>query len=169
MLYKFILSQEKCAVRLCRVNFRSEKNIRETIVLDLNHHTRTFENGKYALLNPPNFQLVDWFLSIDSSNKSKPSVREHTTWLARQISSNEIDEIARFDSLAHQFLVHPSYNHSYSINANLGQLTIINTNDTDLLHREITIHAQTGLSQGDDILHDIYRLIRLFTTSSKSF
>ncbi len=119
-------------------------------------------------MNPPNFTLIDTLLSTISQNRSKPSVREHTTWLIRQIPLNQYQEIARYDSIQHRFILHPQNNNSYTINSNTGQLTLIDSNALDLLHTEMIIHAETGLSQGDEILHDIYRFIRLSPTSSRS-
>jgi len=109
--------------------------------------------------------LIDSLLSTISINRSKPSVREHTTWLLRQLSLNQSKEIARYDSIKQQFILNHHENSSYTINSNTGQLTLINTDN--LLYTEIIMHAESGLSKGDDILHDIYRFVRLSTTSSK--
>jgi hypothetical protein len=137
------------------------------IILDLNRHIKTFEIGQNLVLNPPNFQLIDTLLSTISINRSKSSVREHTTWFVRQIPSNQYHEIARYDSIQHRFILHSHNTNSFTINSHTGQLTLINTNILDLLYTEISIHAESGLSQDDDILHDIYRFIRLSTRSSR--
>ncbi len=137
------------------------------IVLDLNRHIKTYEIGQNLILNTPNFTLIDSLLSTISNNRSKSSVREHTTWFVRQLSLNQYQEIARYDLIKHRFILHPQNNNSYTLNAHTGQLTLINTNTIDLLYTEISIHAESGLSQGDDILHDIYRFIRLSPTSSR--
>ena len=139
----------------------------QSIDLDLNWHIKTYEAGQNLVLNPPNFTLIDTLLSTITLNRSKPSVREHTTWLIRQITSNQYQEIARYNSTQHRFILHPHNNKSYTVNSNTGELTLISSNTLDLLHTEIIIHAETGLSQGDEILHDIYRFIRLSPTSSR--
>jgi hypothetical protein len=102
----------------------------------------------------------------------KPTVREHTSWLIRQISlnnihSNQYREIARYDLIENRFILSHHEDSSYTIDANTGQLTLINTTDENLLYTEISLHAESGLSNGDEILHDIYRLIRLSNSSSK--
>ncbi len=107
--------------------------------------------------------MIDSLLSTDL----KSSVREHTTWLIHQISSNQSKEIARYDSFQQRFILNHHKNSFYTINATTGQLTLINTNNPNLLYTEISMHSESGLSKGDDLLHDIYRFIRLSTTSSK--
>jgi hypothetical protein len=110
--------------------------------------------------------LID---SLLSTNGSKSSIRKHTTWLTRQISSNDIPytEIARYDSNENHFILNHDENFSYTIDANNGQLTLSDINNENLLYTEISMHAESGLSKGDEILHDIYRLIRLSNTTSK--
>jgi len=118
-------------------------------------------------LNTPNFTWIDSLLSTTTINRLKPSSREHTSWLIHPISSNQYKEIARYDSTKQQFILNDHENSFYTINSNTGQLTLINTNNTNLLYTEISMHSESGLSKGDDILHDIYRFIHLLTTSSK--
>ncbi len=113
--------------------------------------------------------MIDSLLSIVSINQLKSSSREYTTWLIHPISSNQYKEIGRYDSTKQQFILNHNENFFYTINSNTGQLTLINTNNTNLLYTEIIMHSESGLSKGDHILHDIYRFIRLLTTSSKSF
>lgn len=105
--------------------------------------------------------------SLLSTNRSKSSVREHTTWLIRQIPLNQYREIARYDLIENRFILNHHEDSSYTIDENTGQLTLINTTDENVLHTEITLHAETGLSKGDEILHDVYRLVRLSNSSSK--
>ncbi len=135
----------------------------ESFVLDLNRHIKTYEFDQNIIFNTPNFTLIDSLLS----NKSKSSVREHTAWFMREISFHQNREIARYDSNKNRFILHSSETNFYTIHPTTGQLTLFNTNHTNLLYTEISIHAESGLSQGDDILHDIYRFIRLSTKSSK--
>jgi hypothetical protein len=126
-------------------------------------------------LNTPNFTLIDsLLLSSISTNRSKPSVRDHTRWLIRPISSNNIystksREIARYDSIQNRFILNHYKDFPCTIDANTGQLTLINPNDENLLYTELSLHAESGLIKGDEILYDIYRFIRLLTPSRKRY
>ncbi|CAF3387197.1 unnamed protein product [Rotaria sp. Silwood1] len=147
-----------------------KRDVHSSSVQNLNRYTKTFENGQNIIFNTPNFTLINSLLSNISINPSKFSVCNHTRWLIRQISLdnnhlNKYDEIARYDSTKNHFILHYHKDYSCSIDSNTGQLTLINTNDENFLRTEISLHAESGLSHDDDILHDIYRLIRL---SSKS-
>lgn len=103
-----------------------------------------------------------------STNSSKSFVREHTTWLIQQNVSEKPREIARYDSIQKQFILNSYENSSYTIHPHSGHLTLINiTNYTNLLSTEIIMHAESGLNEGDDILHDIYRFSHLLTNSRK--
>ncbi len=107
-------------------------------------------------------------LSSISTNRSKPSVRDHTRWLINPISSTtKYREIARYDSIQNRFILNHYKDFPCTIDANTGQLTLINPNDENLLYTELSLHAESGLSKGDEILYDIYRFIRLLTTSRK--
>ncbi|CAF3539320.1 unnamed protein product [Rotaria sordida] len=147
-----------------------KRDVHSSSLQNLNRYTKTYENGQNIIFYTPNFTLIDSLLSIISINQQKSSVCNHTTWLIRQISLNnnhlnQYKEIARYDSIKNQFILNYHKDYSYTIDSNTGQLTLINTNNENLLYTEISLHAQSGLSQGDDILHDIYRLIRLSTKS----
>lgn len=85
------------------------------------------------------------------------------------IYSTQYTEIARYDSIEKQFMANQYNNFSCMIDANTGQLTLINSKDETLPYTEIIMHAKSGISEGDDIIHDVYRLIRLSTHSSKPF
>ncbi|CAF0971739.1 unnamed protein product [Adineta steineri] len=147
-----------------------KRDVYSSSIQNLNCFTKTYENDDDTIIfNTPNFTLIDSLLSVISINKSKPSVRDHTTWLIHQISSNKYQEIARYDSIKKQFLMNSNENFSSTIDKNTGQLTVINTQNKNLIYTEIILHAQSGLSKDDDILHDIYRFIRLSTSSRKTF
>ncbi|CAF0768856.1 unnamed protein product [Adineta steineri] len=143
-----------------------KRDVYSSSLQNLNCFTKTYENDDDTIIfNTPNFTFIDSLLSVISINKSKPSVRDHTIWLIHQISSNKYQEIARYDSIKKQFLMNSNGNFSSTIDKNTGQLTVINTQNKNLIYTEIIIHAQSGLSKDDDILHDIYRFIRLSTSS----
>ena len=138
------------------------------IILDLNRYIKTYNIDENIVLNTPNFTFIDSLLStISRTNKSKSSVRQYTRWFMRTISLNQYKEIAQYDLNKNQFILHSEINNSYNINPITGQLILLNNRQLDFLDTEISIHTQSGLSKGDDILHDIYRFIRLSTGSSK--
>ncbi|CAF4283685.1 unnamed protein product [Rotaria socialis] len=138
---------------------------------NLNRYTKSYDNGQNIIFDTPNFALIDSLFSsssIISINQSKSFVCNHTTWLTRDLSSNnnylnQYTEIARYDSMENRFILNSYKNNSYTIDSKSGELTLINTNDDNLLHTEINLHIESGLSQHDDIIHDIYRLIRIST------
>ncbi len=164
MFGKHTLSNEMYIVLLFRVQFKLIIFKNYYFILDLNCFTKTYEIGQNIIFSTPNFTLID---SLLSTNRSKSSVREHTTWLIRQIPLNQYREIARYDLIENRFILNHHEDSSYTIDENTGQLTLINTTDENVLHTEITLHAETGLSKGDEILHDVYRLVRLSNSSSK--
>lgn len=129
--------------------------------IDLNRFVKTYEIGENILLKTPNFTLIDSLVSIESS------VCEHSRWFMRSIFTNQFNEIGRYDWNNKQFNLHFQYNNSYILHPQTGDLTILNNNYLDFLQTEINLHAETGLSEGDEIIHDIYRFIRLLTNSSK--
>ncbi|CAF0759301.1 unnamed protein product [Adineta steineri] len=143
-----------------------KRDVYSSSIQNLNCFTKTYENDDDTIIfNTPNFTFIDSLLSVISINKSKSSVRDHTIWLIHQITSNKYQEIARYDSIRKQFLINSNENFSSTIDKNTGQLTVINTQNKNLIYTEIIMHAQSGLSKDDDILHDIYRFIRLSTSS----
>lgn len=118
--------------------------------------------------------MIDSLLSISSFNSLKSSTCNHTTWLIRQITFNDsylnqYIEIARYDSIQNRFIFNYHKDYLFYINENTGQLTFTNTSDENLLFTEVSLHAESGLSQGDDIIHDIYRFIRLSIRTRKQF
>ncbi|CAF3966316.1 unnamed protein product [Rotaria sp. Silwood2] len=147
-----------------------KRDVHTSSLQNLNRYTKTYENDQNIVLDTPNFTLIDSLLSTNSINQTKSSVCDHTTWLIRRISLdnnhlNQYTEIARYDSIQNQFILNYRQDYSYTIDSTTGQLTLINTNNENLLYTEISLHAESGLNQGDEILHDIYRLIRLSTKS----
>ncbi|CAF1919780.1 unnamed protein product [Rotaria magnacalcarata] len=157
--------QEKHFVNLIK------RDIHSSSPQNLNRYTKSYDNGQNIIFDTPNFTLIDSLFSsssIISINQPKSFVCNHTTWLIRDLSStntylNQYTEIARYDSMKNRFILNSYKNNSYTIDSKNGELTLINTNDDNLLHTEINLHVESGLSPHDDIIHDIYRLIRIST------
>ena len=139
----------------------------EYCLADLNRFTTTYETGHAVTIDTPDFTSIDALLLTTSADKSKPSVREHTTWLVRRISTDNYRELAGYDLTQHGFRIRSDADLSSTIDTNTGQLTLADTSNCNLLYTEVTMHAESGLSEGDEIIHDVYRFICLLPTSRK--
>ena len=139
-------------------------------MIDFNRCSRIYLSGHNISLNPPNLTLLDGALFESVENRSASSVRPYTTWWTRQISPNAtrpnpLTELARYDSNSKQFIRSAHRPFSFTVEDDSGQLTLIDAHDEILLSTEISVHIESGLSVGDNIVRDVYRLGRLSPAS----
>lgn len=137
-------------------------------VVGVRLYTRTYQLGDDIVFKPPNLTAIESVLAENVKTRVKPSIRPQTTWSTREIALNGTTagpwrEIARYDPVQRQYILHHRFSSGYKIDPNTGQLTL--PNDPGL-HTEISMHAQSGIADGDEILHDVFRLVRLRPTSS---
>ncbi|UJR35413.1 hypothetical protein I4U23_028170 [Adineta vaga] len=163
LLFLFI-SQNIYTIQLDNQETQSVKrDVHSSSIQNFNRYTKTYETNHEIIIDTPDFKFIDTLISENSNNKS--SVREHTTWLIHRISSNNYRQLARFDRIQNRFIVNHDENFSCIIHETTGQLILQNNNNENLLHYEIILHAESGFSPDDDILHDIYRFIHLLPTT----
>ena len=134
----------------------------ESCSADHNRFTITFETGHPVTIDAPDFAAIETLL-----DERKPSIREHTAWFVRHLPAVEHRELVRYDEIQHGFVIHQNDDLPVSINKDTGQLMLSNADDGQLLHNELVMHAESGLSQGDEIIRDVYRFARLLPTSRK--
>ena len=139
-------------------------------MLDFNRCSRIYVSGHNISLNPPNLTSLDGVLFGRVENGSASSVRQYTTWWTRQISPNvtrpnPLIGLARYDSISKEFIRNAHQPFSFTVENDSSQLTLIHADDETLLSTEISVHIESGLSVGDDIVRDVYRLGRLSPAS----
>ena len=154
-----------CIVRLLKVKVTIAIEEQRLSLLDLNRHTRTYETNDVIVIDTFDFKSIEKLFLTKSIDKSQLAVRQHTTWLVGHISSDDYQQLARFDSTRNRFIVNQNENLFCRIHETTGELTLLNNNDENLLHNQIILHAESGLGPNDAILHDVYRFIRLLPTT----
>ncbi|CAF1596318.1 unnamed protein product, partial [Adineta ricciae] len=154
-----------CIVRLLKVKVAIAIGEQRLSLLDLNRYTRTYETNDVIVIDTFDFKSIEALFLTKPIDKSQLAVRQHTTWLIGHISSDDYQQLARFDSTRNRFIVNQNENLLCRIHEVTGELTLLNNNDENLVHSEIILHAESGLGPNDAILHDIYRFIRLLPTT----
>ena len=141
------------------------------------YQTKLFEICQNVVFSSPNFSSIDSILFEENSFRFRPSTRQNAKWMIRSLTLTSVStssfapwaSIGYFDKKQNRFVLDENFeNFSSKINENTGDLTLSNVDDDRCLFTEISLQAETGLSPGDDFLHDVYRFVRLFPTSRTS-
>ncbi|CAF1160484.1 unnamed protein product [Didymodactylos carnosus] len=169
----FNLSYEQILARQTRL-IQVKRQVRSSSVdSKRNERVLSFEQGQNVTYEAANFSYIQEIFVNDGINITVEQIKSHTSWLVRnmdftndmEIQSIKRTEIARWDNTKQQFILNQTSNQTFVFDS-YDQLILINSNVDDV-YNEISLRVQSGITDGDDILHITYRLVMISSKSTK--